>query len=126
MQAQPQSTPAARIPLATSPSPLASPAPASTSLADTNGLAHDAGNLLAALTLYCDLLSVPGVLRPEHQHYATELRTISESSSRLIRRLIALPFLAASNPAAPSVSEPTLPAALLRRRNTRATDVLSP
>jgi signal transduction histidine kinase len=55
---------------------------------DNAGLAHDAGNLLQALGLYCDLLLQPGVLRPEHIHYATELRLISSRSSELIRRLL--------------------------------------
>lgn len=122
MLAQPQSIPAARI---TSP-PLSSTPPApdtAPSLADTTGLAHDAGNLLASLGLYCDLLSVPGVLRPEHQHYATELRTISQSSSRLISRLLALP---ATYSGASTVSTASLPPALLRRRNARATDAISP
>ena len=38
--------------------------------------------------LYCELLDVPGVLRPEHQHYARELKLISERSGALIRRLL--------------------------------------
>ncbi|MDE1162916.1 MAG: ATP-binding protein [Acidobacteriaceae bacterium] len=57
-------------------------------LAEGAGLAHDAGNLLGALTLYCDLLDRPGVLRPEHQHYSRELRLLAERSSTLIGRLI--------------------------------------
>jgi C4-dicarboxylate-specific signal transduction histidine kinase len=98
MQAQPQSTLAARIfsaPPTAAPLPNPSrstpplPAPRSTpSLANNIGLAHDAGNLLSALGLYSDLLSVPGVLRPEHQHYATELRLISDRSSKLIQHLL--------------------------------------
>jgi signal transduction histidine kinase len=111
MQAHPQSTLAARIfsaPLTAVPTPLPNPsratplpAPRSTpSLADNLGLAHDAGNLLSALRLYSDLLSVPGVLRPEHQHYATELRLISDRSSRLIQQL-----LANTPPSAPSSSD---------------------
>lgn len=100
MQAQPQSTLAARIfsaPPTAAPPPLPNPsrstpllpAPRSTpSLANNIGLAHDAGNLLSALGLYSDLLSVPGVLRPEHQHYATELRLISDRSSKLIQHLL--------------------------------------
>ena len=109
MQAHPLSSPAARISSSSRPT-LSHPsrpssAPASSrvlrtepltptpdsptpSVADSVGLAHDAGNLLAALGLYCDLLSVPGVLRPEHQHYATELSLISDRSSTLIQRLI--------------------------------------
>jgi len=57
-------------------------------IADHAGLAHDAGNLLGALHLYCDLLRSPGVLRPEHSHYATELELISARSSALIQRLL--------------------------------------
>lgn len=136
MQAQPQSTPAARIPSLYPSSPLpastqtSAPAslPASVptpNLADTTGLAHDAGNLLAALGLYCDLLSLPGVLRPEHQHYASELRIISDGSSRLIQRLLALPVTTTfDSPASTDAAE--LPPALLRRRNARATDAVSP
>ncbi|MDQ2925995.1 MAG: ATP-binding protein [Acidobacteriota bacterium] len=57
-------------------------------VADGPGLAHDAGNLLGALGLYCDLLDLPGVLRPEHAHYARELRLLSERSGVLIDRLM--------------------------------------
>lgn len=60
------------------------------SISEHAGLAHDAGNLLGALRLYCDLLRVPGVLRPEHQHYATELHLIATRSSELMSRLLAL------------------------------------
>ncbi|WP_263378511.1 sensor histidine kinase [Granulicella paludicola] len=58
------------------------------SLAHGAGLAHDAGNLFGALGLYCDLLASPGVLRPEHQHYITELRQLATRSSALIQRLL--------------------------------------
>ena len=111
MQAHPLSSPAARItssphrpksntpqqPALPAPTPIRllrpnssapRPEPPPPSLADTVGLAHDAGNLLAALGLYCDLLRVPGVLRPEHLHYATELSLISDRSSALIQRLL--------------------------------------
>jgi nitrogen-specific signal transduction histidine kinase len=66
--------------------PTASPSIAH--VAEQAGLAHDAGNLLGALGLYCGLLSSPGVLRPEHRHYATELNLISARSSALIQRLL--------------------------------------
>src|ERR1700712_3222287 len=79
MQAQPLSNPAARN-LNTSGSPI--------SIAEGPGLAHDAGNLLGALGLYCDLLDLPGVLRPEHLHYARELRLLSQRSGALINRLL--------------------------------------
>jgi signal transduction histidine kinase len=52
------------------------------------GIAHDNGNLLAALGLYCDLLARPGVLRPEHQHYVTELRSLAERSGQMMRTLL--------------------------------------
>jgi len=58
------------------------------SIAEGPGLAHDAGNLLGALGLYCDLLDLPGVLRPEHLHYARELRLLSQRSGALINRLL--------------------------------------
>lgn len=57
-------------------------------IATTSGLAHDAANLLVALGLYCDMLAVPGVLRPQHAHYAEELRHLADRSSSLVRGLI--------------------------------------
>ena len=57
-------------------------------VADGVGLAHDAGNLLGALRLYCDLLARPGVLREEHLHYARELQLLSLRSGMLIDRLL--------------------------------------
>ena len=93
MQARPLSIPAARVPsqplqqnLSTHSSCAADPAPSG--LAETTGLAHDAGNLVAALRLYTDLLSAPGVLGPRHEHYATELRLIADRASTLIQRLL--------------------------------------
>lgn len=55
------------------------------------GLAHDAGNLLHALGLYCDLLEKPDVLREEHRHYAEELRGIAQRSAELVGRLAEVP-----------------------------------
>jgi signal transduction histidine kinase len=131
MQAQPQSNLAARIPArpaspvisttyraATHPASLSAP-----SLAESIGLAHDAGNLLAALGLYSDLLSVPGVLRPEHQHYAAELRLISNRSAELIRRLLAAPDVTTHTPL--SEAAPLLPPKLFRRSNARTSDLLA-
>lgn len=60
----------------------------STSVAEGRGLAHDAGNLLGALRLYCDLMAMPGVLREEHRHYARELQLLSQRSAVLIDRLL--------------------------------------
>ncbi|NYF79687.1 ATP-binding protein [Granulicella arctica] len=58
------------------------------SVAEGAGLAHDAGNLLGALGLYCELLALPGVLRDEHRHYADELQMLSGRSRVLIERLL--------------------------------------
>lgn len=55
---------------------------------EVGGLAHDAGNLLGALRLYSDLLSMPGVLSDEYRDYAAELRFLSERSNSLIDRLV--------------------------------------
>ncbi|HSY37445.1 MAG TPA: HAMP domain-containing sensor histidine kinase [Acidobacteriaceae bacterium] len=110
-------TPSALLP----PHPAAPPAP---SLAEAGGLAHDAGNLLAALGLYCDLLHVPGVLRAEHQHYATELRLISDRSARLIHRLLATPAASLRDvPALRTADAAVRPSKLFRTRSARASDI---
>ena len=57
-------------------------------VAEGAGLAHDAGNLLGALSLYSDLLAMPGVLNEEHREYATELRMLSDRSWEMINRLV--------------------------------------
>ncbi|MHB1021225.1 MAG: sensor histidine kinase [Acidobacteriaceae bacterium] len=54
------------------------------------GLAHDAGNLIGALGLYCDLMSRPGVISPDFQHYLTELRQLAVRGESLIERLLEL------------------------------------
>jgi signal transduction histidine kinase len=53
------------------------------------GLLHDARNLMGTLGLYCDLLSMPGVLKPEHREYADDLRFVGTRSGALIERLVA-------------------------------------
>jgi signal transduction histidine kinase len=62
--------------------------PASTAAEEDEGLLHDARNLIGAVGLYCDLLAMPHVLRPEHRHYADELRLLGERSAAMIERLI--------------------------------------
>jgi signal transduction histidine kinase len=57
-------------------------------VAEGAGLAHDAGNLLGALSLYSDLLGLPGVLHEEHREYAAELRMLSDRSWAMIDRLM--------------------------------------
>ena len=79
MQAHPLSSTAARN---LNPSDIPLP------ISEGRGLAHDAGNLLQGLALYSDLLGLPGVLRPEHFHYARELSLLSDRSSALINRLL--------------------------------------
>jgi hypothetical protein len=59
----------------------------SAGVAEEVGLAHDAGNLLSALSLYSDLLSMPGVLHEGYREYAAELRLLSERSTAMISRL---------------------------------------
>jgi signal transduction histidine kinase len=49
---------------------------------------HDARNLIGTIGLYCDLLSLPGVLKPEHRQYSDELRHLGERSGTLIDRLM--------------------------------------
>ena len=53
----------------------------------SDGLLHDARNLMGTLGLYCDLLSMPGVLKPEHREYANDLRLVGTHSGALIERL---------------------------------------
>jgi signal transduction histidine kinase len=52
------------------------------------GLLHDARNLMGTIGLYCDLLSMPDVLKPEHRHYAEELRMLGTRSGALIQHLM--------------------------------------
>ena len=53
-------------------------------------LAHDACNLLSAVSLYSELLNSPGVLDHPHRHYADELKLIAVRSQVLIDRLMRL------------------------------------
>ncbi len=57
------------------------------SLAD---VAHDARNMVAALSVYCDLLEEPGVLARPFAHYGSELRLVTAASRRLVEKLMAL------------------------------------
>ncbi len=56
--------------------------------ADGPALAHDAGNLLSALKLYSELLSLSGVLQARHRHYAEDLKLLAARSEALITRLL--------------------------------------
>jgi signal transduction histidine kinase len=57
------------------------------SIAQGEGLLHDARNLMGAVGLYCDLLLVPGVLQPQHRRYAEELRLLGARSGALMEHL---------------------------------------
>ena len=61
---------------------------ASAEMNQQEGLLHDARNLMGAIGLYCDLLSMPGVLQPEHHGYAEELRLLGTRSGALIQHLM--------------------------------------
>jgi signal transduction histidine kinase len=76
-----------RTPLAEC-SPRHSPSWSSAAIAHGDGLLHDARNLMGALGLYCDLLSMPGVLKPEHRHYAAEVRLLGTRSAAMIQQLM--------------------------------------
>jgi signal transduction histidine kinase len=53
-----------------------------------DGLLHDARNLVSAIGLYCDLLSIPGVLKQEHLKYPAELRHLGIRSQQMIEHLM--------------------------------------
>lgn len=57
-------------------------------LVEKEGLLHDARNLIGTIGLYCDLLAMPGVLKPEHAEYPKELRLLGERSASLIDHLM--------------------------------------
>lgn len=53
-------------------------------------VAHDARNMVAALSVYCDLLEEPGVLSRGFAHYGSELRLVTAASRRLVEKLMVL------------------------------------
>jgi len=61
---------------------------ATVSIAQGAGLLHDTQNLMSAIGLYCDLLSLPDVLKPQHRHYADELRLLGARSEALMQRMM--------------------------------------
>jgi signal transduction histidine kinase len=80
--------PVVRRPVAAPVADVADAAVPVAGVAEGAGLAHDAGNLLGALSLYSDLLAMPGVLNEEHREYASELRMLSDRSWAMINRLV--------------------------------------
>jgi signal transduction histidine kinase len=71
-------------------------------------VAHDARNMVAALSLYCDLLSEPGVLYEGYTHYANELRLVTAASRRLVEKLTLIDMNEAVS-FAPAVPPSSLP-----------------
>ena len=67
--------------------PVAVTAMASPTVMERDALAHDARNTMASLELISDLLAEPGVLAPEHKHFAHELRAVADTASTLISRM---------------------------------------
>ena len=101
MQAHPLSSPAAWNINVHSSTPLSRRPPAvPPSLLKVAGLAHDAGNLLGALGLYCDLLDAPRSPSPR----APALRARARASSRSARRAL-ISRLLQTGPA-PSLLQP--------------------
>ncbi|HSZ15945.1 MAG TPA: sensor histidine kinase [Terracidiphilus sp.] len=62
-------------------------------------VAHEANNMVSALSLYCDLLEQPGVLAAPYQHYGSELKMVAAASRRLVARLMAFESQPARNTA---------------------------
>lgn len=62
---------------------------------------HDARNLMGTIGLYCDLLSMPGVLKPEHREYPEELRLLGARSKSLIDHLMQSLFVLEDKVTAP-------------------------
>jgi len=81
-------------------------------IADGEGLLHDARNLMGALGLYCDLLSLPGVLKPEHRHYAEEVRLLGERSAAMIQQLMEHTLQRQHEPAGSWLNGPASPGSL--------------
>ena len=54
---------------------------------EQEALAHDARNLMTSLELFTDLLAQPGVLSDQHQHYASDLESLTAPLAALIERM---------------------------------------
>lgn len=64
---------------------------AAATIADSEGLLHDARNLIGAMRLYCDLLAQPGLLKPEQVHIPDGLRHLIDRTHSLIERWLEAP-----------------------------------
>lgn len=76
-----------------------------------NGLMHDARNIMSGLMLYCELLSMPGVLNENHSHYAQDLESIVNRANRMIEKIAETAIASQPLPASTSVPLPTVPVA---------------
>lgn len=82
-----------------------------------SGLAHDARNMVTALSLYCDLLEEPGVLSIACRHYVSELRLVAASCRRMVEKLALLgkrEAAGATHPVALALAVPEQPIEDLR------------
>ncbi len=64
---------------------LATKPKAAQQVPQASALAHDVRNALTALHLLSDLLCEPGVLQPDHAHFAGDLHTIADTLGGLFR-----------------------------------------
>jgi signal transduction histidine kinase len=62
--------------------------PTGAEMARQEGLLHDARNLMGTIGIYCDLLSMPGVLQAKHRCYAEELRLLGARCGTLLGRMM--------------------------------------
>jgi signal transduction histidine kinase len=76
------------IPISLLALPIQRPSTPCQAIVHGEGLLHDARNLIGALGLYCDLLSMPGVLKQEHRHYAEDVRQLGARSAAMIQQLM--------------------------------------
>ena len=51
-------------------------------------IAHDARNVMTALSVFSELLTEPGVLADSHRHYAQELRVLATAALGLMEQLL--------------------------------------
>jgi signal transduction histidine kinase len=58
-----------------------------------SALLHDTRNMVASISLYCELLEEPGVLTYPFRHYASELRLVAGASHRLLERMEAFDLM---------------------------------
>ncbi len=103
------------------PVPVVATAPPAVS--ERDALAHDARNAMASLGLLADLLAEPGVLAPQFERYAEDLRAVKDTAMILIGRMANLGDGEAKRPSRDpglSVAEATFVREPLRPRLNRS------